>query len=381
MTPKTNDRKLVKKTETGQKKKRWAQKTKRLTRAPAVDATDDAGHNEENHLQQDDNGSGDEMDTDAYVPHDLGASQQSRQKKKRAAGSAAGGKPKRAKEGRGTGQKKASCCGLCRQPGHTQPNCPDIEHKKPGMPAPTLTAEKAGVVMAFDVESDAATARKCIFEVGACLAQRNSRSWKAKDSEFWVILGGAVTGMARELCPGLVADCAKSKVTFKQMWTQLLAYVKKHSVKYLKAHNGLASDVRILYTHGLREDIDVLRDLDDAGVVGLIDPAIIIPLYKVTELQHPPTNKGGNHTSYLKNGVLFKMATGREMDEDEDLTPHRALDDAKAEREWMMNLKPFDDLLFGDGAQQRPCVISMADVRAYCAQYEKNRVYVTGKGL
>ena len=60
MTPKTNDRKLVKKTETGQKKKRWAQKTKRLTRAPAIDATDDAGHNEENHLQQD--GSGDEMD-------------------------------------------------------------------------------------------------------------------------------------------------------------------------------------------------------------------------------------------------------------------------------------------------------------------------------
>ena len=321
------------------------------------------------------------MDTEAYTPHDLGASQRRSQKKKRAANSAAGGEPKRAKKGGGAGQKAASCCGLCRQTGHTQPNCPDRANKKPDVPTPTLTVEKSAVVMAFDVESDSNNTHKCIFEVGACLAQRNNRSWKAKDSEFRVILGGAVTGMAREICPGLVADCAKSKVTFAQMWTQLLAYVKKHSVKYLKAHNGLASDVRILYTHGLREGVDVVRDLADAGVVGIIDPAIIIPLYKVTELQHPPKNEGGNHTSYLKNGVLFKMATGKEMAEDEDLTPHRALDDAKAEREWMMNLKPFDDLLFGDGAQQRACVLSMANVHAYCSQYEKNRVYVTGKGL
>jgi hypothetical protein len=365
------------------KKKRWDTKAKRGIRAPARDSVDDEGHNEENHLQQD--GSDDEMDTEAYVPHGWGAFSGSRSRAKKRAADAEGGRrkgaSKRSKKGGGAGQKKASCCGLCRQAGHSQTNCPDRANKKPDTPAPTLTVEKSAVVMAFDVESDSNNKHKCIFEVGACLAQRNNRSWKAKDSEFQVVLGGSVTGHAREICPGLVAACAQSNVTFAQMWVQLLAYVKKHSVKYLKAHNGLASDVRILYTHGLREGVDVVSDLADAGVVGIIDPAIIIPLYKVTELQHPPKNEGGNHTSYLKNGVLFKMATGKEMAEDEDLTPHRALDDAKAEREWMMNLKPFDDLLFGDGAQQRACVLSMANVHAYCSQYEKNRAYVTGKGI
>ncbi len=136
------------------------------------------------------------MDTEAYIPHDLGASQRRSQKKKRAANSAAGGEPKRAKKGGGAGQKAASCCGLCRQTGHTQPNCPDRANKKPDVPTPTLTVEKSAVVMAFDVESDSNNTHKCIFEVGACLAQRNNRSWKAKDSEFRVILGGAVTGLA-----------------------------------------------------------------------------------------------------------------------------------------------------------------------------------------
>ncbi len=78
---------------------------------------------------------------------------------------------------------------------------------------------------------------------------------------------------------------------------------------------------------------------------------------------------------------MFKMVKGKEMAEDEDLTPHRTLDDAKAEREWMKNLKPLDHLLFDDGAQQRACVLSMANVHAYCSQYEKNRAYVTGKGI
>ena len=53
------------------KKKRWGTKTKRGIRAPARGAVDDEGHNEENHLQQD--GSDDEMDTEAYVPHGWGA--------------------------------------------------------------------------------------------------------------------------------------------------------------------------------------------------------------------------------------------------------------------------------------------------------------------
>jgi hypothetical protein len=54
---------------------------------------------------------------------------------------------------------------------------------------------------------------------------------------------------------------------------------------------------------------------------------------------------------------------------DENLTPHRALDDAKAERIWLKGLPGFTDVLFGRDPA-RPCSISLSAFAKYRAQKE-----------
>ena len=95
----------------------------------------------------------------------------------------------------------------------------------------------------------------------------------------------------------------------------------------------------------------------------------MIPKYKITELQHSPDKKHPSPWSYLSNGALYAKATGKTMEEDPQLSHHRALDDSKAERTWMQKLQPMTDLLFGEGAQQRPSVrtlegLTVSDGRA-----------------
>ena len=69
------------------------------------------------------------------------------------------------------------------------------------------------------------------------------------------------------------------------------------------------------------------------------------------------------------------------MEQDPQLSHHRALDDSKAERTWMQNLQPMTDLLFGEGAQQRPSVISIHDLQRWFEQKQKNADYKARNGL
>ena len=78
---------------------------------------------------------------------------------------------------------------------------------------------------------------------------------------------------------------------------------------------------------------------------------------------------------------MYAKATGKTMEQDPQLSHHRALDDSKAERTWMQNLQPMTDLLFGEGAQQRPSVISIHDLQRWCAQKQKNAAYKARNGL
>ena len=125
----------------------------------------------------------------------------------------------------------------------------------------------------------------------------------------------------------------------------------------------------------------MLAEWKEAGIVGLLDPAVVIPKYNITELQHPPDARHQNHWSYLSNGALYEKATGKTMEEDPQLSHHRALDDSKAERTWMQKLQPMTDLLFGEGAQQRPSVISIDDLQLWFAQKQKHAAYKARKAL
>ena len=70
----------------------------------------------------------------------------------------------------------------------------------------------------------------------------------------------------------------------------------------------------------------------------------------------------------LGNGALYQLATTRSM-EGNHLRPHRALDDAKAERDWTTNntkLKALTTVL-----TQEKVVITLPQYRAYHEQYDK----------
>ncbi len=66
-------------------------------------------------------------------------------------------------------------------------------------------------------------------------------------------------------------------------------------------------------------------------------------------------------TGFLSNEVLFRIAEKRGMEEI-GLTPHRALDDAKAERLWLTKLPAVKETLFGS-SPRLPCGISIGKAR------------------
>ena len=70
----------------------------------------------------------------------------------------------------------------------------------------------------------------------------------------------------------------------------------------------------------------------------------------------------------LGNAALYQLATTRSM-EGNHLRPHRALDDAKAERDWTTNatkLKALTTVLI-----KEKVVITLEQYRAYHEQYDK----------
>ena len=158
----------------------------------------------------------------------------------------------------------------------------------------------------------------------------------------------------------------------KEAFDGFVTYAKSEDGKavVLKAHNGIAADMHFLVEAAKAAGVeDPLQDLEDAGVLGIVDPARIIPKYKLnTMMNKTQSKKGKEKLHYKKNEELYKLQTGYEM-EAGGLTAHRALDDAKAEREWL-KLPVLTKTLFDSS---KPCAVSMAALKAYFAQYEKYR--------
>ncbi len=353
--------------------KRTKNKAARKVRLPEHDT----GHNAENHMNQseseDESDDDDEMGENAAANSGLLAaagpltSTTSTSRQKRAAPAAKdGGVPPDAP----AAKKRQSKCSLCRQCGHQKPKCPDLEHADAEMPKPTLCVSEGDIIKCWDIESDSSL--KVVYESGSCLTKYSNHEWVDVTGELKTVLHHTdLNAWCTKNCKGLAAECAASAKTIRQAIDEDTQFIKTHGVKYVKAHNGITSDTRIICEHGAREGIDILQEWKDAGVLGLIDPAVVIPRYKITELQHPPDVKHKGHWSYLSNGTLYKMATGKTMEEDVELSHHRALDDSKAERTWMQKLQPMTDLLFGDDVQQRPSAISIGDLQRWFAQKQK----------
>jgi len=75
--------------------------------------------------------------------------------------------------------------------------------------------------------------------------------------------------------------------------------------------------------------------------------------------------------------MLFRKANeGKGMLECH-FTPHRALDDAKAERNWLTKLPELTQALYGDSPRLE-CGVSLQKFRIYAEQYEKRKRFLKG---
>ena len=98
-----------------------------------------------------------------------------------------------------------------------------------------------------------------------------------------------------------------------------------------------AVDLDVHCNAARKEGMDLPALLVGAGIKGIIDPARNIIAHKLTQWQYSPKKAGGKHRVCLSNDCLFELTTRVTMAAytHEKLIPHRALDDAKAERIWL----------------------------------------------
>jgi hypothetical protein len=203
-------------------------------------------------------------------------------------------------------------------------------------------------------------------------------------TEFNVVIkttGVTTNTWCTDNCPGLRDDILRRGVSFLEAWRKFIEVITHwrppapHRT-WLKAHNGIAADMRNLIAHALRAGVeDPIGALERAGVAGIIDPMRFVAAYGLTTMQTEKPGKGGNagstvHTGCVGNDELFFRATGKRIAETRGLTAHRATHDAKVERTWLQRLPELNATMFGPA--RKACGIALAQYRSYHEQYDRH---------
>ena len=186
---------------------------------------------------------------------------------------------------------------MCGVQGHSKGKCPNREQAAPATPDPDTLVEPGEPIGIIDIEhsTEGKGSGANVHEAAAVVATYTVEGkWEETDAEFHMVVKGKVMGWAKANCPGLAKEASQSKKTYTDMFMGLVDFVMRNKIKWLKAHNGVPSDFLVLYEQARREKIpDPLRQLEEAGVKGFIDPGRIIPLHKITDLQREKSVKGG----------------------------------------------------------------------------------------
>ena len=67
----------------------------------------------------------------------------------------------------------------------------------------------------------------------------------------------------------------------------------------MKAHNGIVVDTHFLVEAAKTAGVeDPLQDLEDAGVLGIVDPARITPNYKLSSMMNKTKSKKGKEKDH-----------------------------------------------------------------------------------
>jgi DNA polymerase III epsilon subunit-like protein len=192
-----------------------------------------------------------------------------------------------------------------------------------------------------------------------------------------MVVKSTVSHQVAKISPGLRVAASRSTHTFKELFKGITIFIKENNIKWLKAHNGIAADFIFLFYSARRYELDFFGELSTSGLLGFIDPGRIIPLHKITSLQHKKAGKGGitTYSGYQSNEKLFKMANDDKEMAQCGLIPHRALDDAKAERNWLTKLPELTQALNGENPRLQ-CGVSLRKFQIYAEQYEKHKRFL-----
>jgi len=263
--------------------------------------------------------------------------------------------------------------------GHTKRLCPHNEYAKPDTPDPDVqvqVGEKIGVV---DIEFSTLTAGSAtvVHEAAVVATTYMDGKWVDGTAEFHMVVKSTVSQQVAKLCTGLRVAASRSTHTFKELFKGITTFIKENDIKWLKAHNGIPADFIYLFYSARHDELDFFGELSASGLLGFIDPGRIIPLHKITSLQKPKTGKDGitTYSGYQSNEMLFRLANESKGMEECGLTLHRALDDDKAERNWLTKLPQLTQALYNDNPRLQ-CGVSLRKFQIYAEQYEKRKRFL-----
>jgi len=271
---------------------------------------------------------------------------------------------------------------VCLQPGHRKRDCKDTQYAKPSTPDPNVRVEVGEKIGVLDIEFSTLSAGAVtqLHEAAVVESTFVDGKWLDGTAEFHIVVKSMVSAPVSKICPGLRASCSKSTHNFKDLFDGLIQFINTNDIKWLKAHNGIPADFLNLFYAARHHELDLIGELQKSGLLGFIDPGRIIPFHKITALQHSKTGKAGSTTysGYLSNDKLFKLANDDKEMGQCGLIPHRALDDAKAERNWLTKLPQLTQALYGDNPRLE-CGIFLQKFQIYAEQNAKRKVFLKGK--
>jgi len=331
-----------------------------------VSADKDAGHGGSNHLEQAD-------DVPVSCHKSFNTSLSHTHQSTQVQGVPASG----TKKGRRAPAEQK--CGNCLKGGHTKRLCPHNEYAKPDTPDPDVQVAAGEKIGVLDIEFSTLTsgAATVVHEAAIVDTIYTDGKWVDGTAEFHMVVKSTVSQQVANICPGLRLAASQSTHTFKELFKGITTFIKENSIKWLKAHNGIAADFIYLFYSARHNELDFFEELSTSGLLGFLDSARIIPLHKITSLQKQKTGKGDTitYSGYQSNEMLFRLANESKGMKECGLTLHKALDDAKAERIWLTKLPQLTQALYGDNPRLQ-CGVSLRKFQIYAEQYEKRKRFL-----
>ena len=261
------------------------------------------------------------------------------------------------------------------------------EYSKPKCPFPTRVMEEGTRVAFVDMEFQNypqeidGDKERTITEFGAVAATYNSstKRWTQHKPEFQKkikVKRFDMKTVKRLKQEDMVKACRGPgalpvEEAFDSYLTWMGDQVAPGQQWALKGHNFVSADMRHWIEHLKNAGVeDPIKKLKESRCAGIIDGMRFIKKHEsLRELRNK--KRKADQMEYgepLGNAALYQIATKHTM-EGGGLRPHRAIDDAKAEREWTTNTAKLGALT--KVLVKEKVVVTLDQYREYHEQYEK----------